>query len=206
MMEQERFEFCDRQFFPEKGLLIRVRDHHPFSLTPQQSRFLELLILKSGELATYEEIRHFLWPPDVEMPVKSRAAIQEIKSGLCKHLGRYADAVETISRKGYRLNAPVAKHPPIEYPESFSSPATLHRQNDAALNAPEQEAIACRPEMQPAVWQRQPLFAGHTVHALVGCALYAGLFAEAVFLEISYQYNQFELIAWKAAPVAFCWI
>ena len=46
----------------------------------------------------------------------------------------------------------------------------------------------------------------HGLHVLASCALYAALFAEAVFLEIAYEFDRYGRSAFIVAPVIFGWI
>ena len=46
----------------------------------------------------------------------------------------------------------------------------------------------------------------HLGHVLISCALYATLYAVSVFLEVAYEFDRFEGMAWKIAPIVFAWM
>ena len=50
------------------------------------------------------------------------------------------------------------------------------------------------------------VFGGHSRHALLCSAIYAGLYAVAVLVEVAYQFDQYRRIAIGLAPVAFFWV
>lgn len=49
-------------------------------------------------------------------------------------------------------------------------------------------------------------FGGHWIHAVAASGVYAFLFAETVFMELAYAYDQFAAFAWTASPFVFFWI
>lgn len=49
-------------------------------------------------------------------------------------------------------------------------------------------------------------FAGHLGHTVAATTLYSLLYAEAVFLELAYQFDRFEIVALKLAVWALLWI
>ena len=76
---------------------------------PQQSiQVLSLLLERSGEIVTREELRQRLWPSDVFVDFDHglNKAIQKLRDALGDSAGspRY---IETIPRTGYRFIAPV---------------------------------------------------------------------------------------------------
>lgn len=46
----------------------------------------------------------------------------------------------------------------------------------------------------------------HLPHVLVSCSLYAALYAISVFLEVAYEFDRFDRMAWKAAPFILAWM
>ena len=54
--------------------------------------------------------------------------------------------------------------------------------------------------------QQQSVFASHTWHALTTCGIYASLYAEALLLEVSYDFDKYGETVFKTMPLAFGWI
>lgn len=52
----------------------------------------------------------------------------------------------------------------------------------------------------------QNRFAGHTLHVLSACGIYAALYAVSVALELAYQFDLYRVLALVAAPLVFTWI
>lgn len=107
------FEADFEQFVLTKaGLRIKLQEQ-PFQV-------LEMLVERSGELVTRNEIGLKLWSSDtfVEFDDGLNTAVQKLRSAL----GDVSDNprfIETIPRKGYRFIAPVAKSPVFsETPET----------------------------------------------------------------------------------------
>jgi TolB-like protein/DNA-binding winged helix-turn-helix (wHTH) protein len=98
-----------------QGLKINLQDQ-PF-------RLLALLLERSGEVVTREELRDKLWPADtfVDFDHSLNTAVRKLREALgdSAETPRY---VETLARRGYRFVAPVAE-PDVALP----SPPTKAR-------------------------------------------------------------------------------
>ncbi len=86
------------------------RDDEPVSLSPKASELLKLLLERSGELVTKQEIFDVVW---AETFVEDGVLTQNIYT-LRQALGTDADGkqiIENVPRRGYRLNTPVVQKP-----------------------------------------------------------------------------------------------
>ncbi len=88
------------------------RHDRPVKLPPQASRVLTLLVERSRELVTREEIRQHVWPGEVvDFDQGVNNAVRQIRLALRDHAGS-PTYLETVPRRGYRFIAPVAETPP----------------------------------------------------------------------------------------------
>ena len=107
----------------KSGIRIRLQEQ-PFQL-------LALLLERSGQIVTREEVREKLWPADtfVDFDHSLNTAIAKLRDAMGDSATspRY---VETIARKGYRFVAPVQSG----VPESGSAvPASVHPELDVPM-------------------------------------------------------------------------
>ncbi len=84
-------------------------------LPPQPFRVLELLVRRSGEILTRDDIREHVWCNDtfVDFEQGLNFCIRQIREAL----GDTADAprfIETLPRRGYRFLLPVETPPAVE--------------------------------------------------------------------------------------------
>src|SRR5579863_2386686 len=91
-------------------------------LQPQPFKVLALLLERSGELVTREEIHRTLWGGDtfVDFEQGLNFAIKKIRDALGDNAER-PRYIETLPRRGYRFIAPV-EHPSIMAPQEEPSP------------------------------------------------------------------------------------
>ena len=74
-------------------------------LAPQPGALLQLLIEKSDQVVTRDEIREHLWPGGkVEFEQGIAFAIREVRKAM-QAAGIAPDPIETIPRRGFRLRA-----------------------------------------------------------------------------------------------------
>src|ERR1700730_15972098 len=101
-----RFRFGVFELDPRGGALWRAAVRAP--LQPQPARVLSLLVSRSGELVTREEIQREVWPEGtfVDFEQSLNFCIRQIRTALGDQAAtpRY---VETLPRRGYRLLVPV---------------------------------------------------------------------------------------------------
>ena len=90
-----------RPLEPENGMRTIVLQEQPFQV-------LRLLIERTGEVATREEIRKSLWPNDtaVDFNHSINVAIGTLRRAL-RDSAEEPKYIETVARRGYRLIAPI---------------------------------------------------------------------------------------------------
>lgn len=81
------YEFEGFRYFPDKRLLTRLRDNHPFNLTLKENALLLALINRRREVITYEDLKAEVWPDNPNVQVHT---IRETKHTLGKLLGQSA--------------------------------------------------------------------------------------------------------------------
>jgi DNA-binding winged helix-turn-helix (wHTH) protein/TolB-like protein/Tfp pilus assembly protein PilF len=112
--QSDPIRFGPFELHPASGELFK--DGAPLSIQPQPLRLLHLLLSRSGELVTREELRQTLWPDGttVDFDQGLNYCIRQIRAAL----GESADEpryIETLPKRGYRFIAPLtaaAAHPP----------------------------------------------------------------------------------------------
>ena len=125
-------------FHPESGELVEAGATAPVRLEPQPAKVLAVLLRRSGEVVSREELQREVWPADtfVDFERGLTYCVGRIRSAL----GDDASAprfVETLPRRGYRFLVPVATEastapaplPTVE-PSIVASPATRTRVPD----------------------------------------------------------------------------
>ena len=98
------------------------RNGDRIKLPPQPFRVLELLVRRSGEVLTRDEIRERIWSDDtfVDFEQGLNFCIRQIREAV----GDTADAprfIETLPRRGYRFLLPVETPAPVE-PKAAHTP------------------------------------------------------------------------------------
>src|SRR5215469_4689043 len=85
------------------------REGHTLLLQEQPFLFLKMLLERSGDVVTREEMRRTLWPNDtiVEFNQSINAAIKKLRLALDDSVDN-PQYVETVARRGYRLIVSVA--------------------------------------------------------------------------------------------------
>ncbi len=112
---------------------VRVR------LQEQPFQVLALLLERTGDVVTREELRQKLWPADtfVDFDHSLNTAINKVREALGDSASspRY---VETLARRGYRFLGTVEPVPAVSSPPSpaaQSKPALDHAENAAAMRS-----------------------------------------------------------------------
>lgn len=104
-MTPQRFEFAGFSFTPDTGELVAVGRR--IRLEPQPARVLALLVERSGELVTREELRAALW---ADRAIAADQGINYCIRAIRAALGDDAQGsrfIETLPRRGYRFAAAV---------------------------------------------------------------------------------------------------
>src|SRR5260221_5614316 len=97
----ERYRFGAFELQPDKRRLLK--DGETISLRPRAFDLLVALVDRAGHLVTKDELLQRVWPTTVV----EEAALHVQVSALRKVLG--ADAITTVSGRGYQFTLPVAK-------------------------------------------------------------------------------------------------
>jgi DNA-binding winged helix-turn-helix (wHTH) protein/TolB-like protein len=133
-----RLEVGDLAFDPESGELTG-----PVGLSrlaPQPASLLSLLASHPGELLTRDEIRQRLWPGGrVEFEQGIAFAVREVRKAI-ESVGGDAALLETIPKRGFRLNAPVVA-PAAPVPPATTPTTRPRRANSLRLVVPPLGAV-----------------------------------------------------------------
>lgn len=125
------FRFGEFELSPGERLLRR--NDAPVALTPKALDTLLCLVSKAGRLVTKEELMETVWPGTFVAEANLTNAIVSLR----KTVGR--DAIRTVSKYGYRFEAPVDGEPGVSQSsyEVFSraKELTAHRSLDALMRA-----------------------------------------------------------------------
>lgn len=114
------YEFDGLRFYPGDRLLVRQDDEHPFGMTPKVSALLLVPVERRGEVVTYDEIKRKVWGDSGQALDHT---LRETKRALSRTLGDRSHRLETVTGKGYRLNANVAEWEGATGPVSGIDPA-----------------------------------------------------------------------------------
>jgi TolB-like protein/DNA-binding winged helix-turn-helix (wHTH) protein len=156
----------------EADLPNRELRKHGIRIRLQEQPFLVLieLLRRPGEVVTREELRHQLWPPDtfVDFDEGVNTAVKRLRNCLGDSFEN-PTYIETVSRYGYRLIAPVASVTANDKPVPVTKPS--------------REVVLVKPMFAPAqnkskrsVWDH-PLLRFSLIFALVvlaAIAIYGG--------------------------------
>jgi DNA-binding winged helix-turn-helix (wHTH) protein/Tfp pilus assembly protein PilF len=103
MAGQESFQFGDFLLVPRERLLLR--DQKPVALTGKAFDLLLVLVRRSGQLVSKDELFQEVWPDrfveEVNLSVNISAVRKALRPGA-------AELIQTVSKRGYRFVAPVA--------------------------------------------------------------------------------------------------
>jgi DNA-binding winged helix-turn-helix (wHTH) protein len=108
MASEDRLRFGEFELRLDSGELFRAGE--PVKLQPQPARVLELLVRRSGEVVSREDLRRHLWGEDtfVDFEHGLNFSIQQLR----RALGDSAAAprfIETVPKRGYRFLVPVRR-------------------------------------------------------------------------------------------------
>src|SRR5580700_8304065 len=135
-----------------------LRRGAPVQLQEQPFRVLCMLLEKSGEVVTRDELRQALWASDtyVDFDGSLNAALKRLRFALGDS-ARNPTFIETLTKHGYRFIAPVTVENPASAPASrptdavVSLPDPLRLRNGLAVAEPETPAKRRRRWMYLAV-------------------------------------------------------
>ncbi|HXH07109.1 MAG TPA: winged helix-turn-helix domain-containing protein [Vicinamibacterales bacterium] len=164
--EARRYRFGVFEFDPStlqlrrNGRLVRIR--------PQALRLLALLVGRSGELVTRDEIQRALWGENtfVDFEQGINHSIKQLRTVL-RDDAESPRFIETLPRRGYRFIAPVAL-------VDTRAPGPLEPPSDAAVGASAPAGSELR-RAGGARWRRRMLYAAAAVSLGAAAAVVAGL-------------------------------
>lgn len=99
-------QFANLTFNPEDGQLFVDASDSAVRLRPKAARLLEYLLDHAGEVVTRERLVEVVWDETTVVDFESglAALLRELRQAI-RSLGGPADLIETVPRRGYRLNA-----------------------------------------------------------------------------------------------------
>lgn len=216
------YEFEGIRFYTEECRLVRLLERSVFFVRPKERDFLVVLLSNPHTTVTYEELRQKVWPEAKELR-SVLPTIRETKHTIDKLLGditkKPGALIETVARQGYRLNADVKTSDESSEAQASAVAGTVETAPTELVQRPTQPAglidvepvdfsvqsvAPPSPGLAPFKSATGSLFGTHPWHIVVSCALYSLLYASALLLEVSYQFDRFGSKALKIAPFVFC--
>jgi len=97
--------FNQLEFDPSDGSLINRSSGQETTLRPQVARLLETLLARANEVVSRDELSRAIWADNriVDFEAGMAALVRELRQSLSS-LDASADLLQTIPRRGYRLN------------------------------------------------------------------------------------------------------
>jgi DNA-binding winged helix-turn-helix (wHTH) protein len=189
--DRQLYEFGPFALDPDEQSLMN--DGEPIPLAPKAFSVLLVLVRNAGRTVGKDEIMRAVWPDTF---------VEEQNVGLNVYLVRKALGddtdhpryVATVPRRGYRFVAPVRRGCGVEAVQSVEGVTKLIP-----------ETAAPKQPREMGAWLSY-IFGEHGVFVLASCALYAVLYAVALFVEVAYQFDRYGIAAAKIAPLVFLWM
>ena len=127
-MSSPVYEFAGLRFDPADGRLARIDGAAATQLRPQVARLLAAFLNQPETVIDREQLYRTVWDEGTVIDFESglAAVLRELRAEL-KRLEAPADLVETVPRRGYRLNSPVQHQAADRAPHEAISPAGRKR-------------------------------------------------------------------------------
>jgi DNA-binding winged helix-turn-helix (wHTH) protein len=196
------------------GERLLLKDELPVSLPPKAFDVLVVLVQNGGRLMSKDELMQAVWA-DVNV---EEGNLQLYVSAIRKALGdnpAKPTYVETVPKWGYRFISSVQVGVGEEEMGAESRLTEITNVPEVGRTPPDDDGMA-RPESADgrpgltdptsSIDSLASVFGGHLRHALAGCALYALLYVDALFLEVAYQFDRLGSLALKLSPLVFLWV
>lgn len=120
------YEFDNFRLIPEERLLLR--DNQPLALPPKVFDTLVVLVENGGHLVTKDDLLLRVWPN----VIVEEATLARTISSLRKAFGPgHKTFIETVSKRGYRFNAPIRR---VTKDESLSTVSEREAATPAAAD------------------------------------------------------------------------
>lgn len=210
MPKKASIKFNGFLFDVDERRLTRSSDGHTFSLAPKTSSMLLKFISSKGQTVPYDELIKHVWPDGGSVLM---GTVRETKRTLNQILSLNGLNIETVSGVGYRLNIELENEKedePSTQPAIENASATiLTPTGEFGVSPSEKKLFEVEPPTSAGRESGRPpmgVYGNHTRHALASCALYGALYAVALLLEVSYQFDRYGSTALILAPLVFAWV
>lgn len=182
MTEKTVYEFGDFRLDPLRRTLLL--DNEARSLTPTAFDLLLVFVQNHGQIFTRTDLIKRVW----------------------------ADAIVTDNNFNVTLNAvrraldESAKQPRyiFKLPDGYRFVADV-QEVGSETSDPDPRAVGQEVSEQHAGAPKGAA-STHLPHILLSCCLYASLYGTSLFLEVAYEFDRFEGMALKTAPLIFAWM
>jgi DNA-binding winged helix-turn-helix (wHTH) protein len=178
-------------------------------------------VQNGGHLVEKDDLMKFVWPDVMVEEANISLNISSVRKALGDNTSEPV-YIATVPKRGYRFIAPVRVITDEEVPppikplldeEKSNGNRNIYRGTPGQYSEEEEgkqpEPFAPEPDLagvgRSAALLPSP-FGGHLWHALASCTLYALLYAIALFIEVSYQYDRYGQASLNIAPLVFGWI
>jgi DNA-binding winged helix-turn-helix (wHTH) protein len=189
------YEFAGLRFSPFGSILENTASGKKIKLTQNHCHFLSALIVKSPEIAEYDELRRKIWVQYAEMTDSLKHLIQATKRDLVRVLRHEefpCDFIEAAAGKGYQIKTPVKI-----VSENIISSKNIFSGQDSAFDS-NGEVVAKAVELTDSSSEKWRFAA----YRFVASIFYGTLFWLALLLEIAYQFDRYGADAlWFGVPL-----
>ncbi|MGH9968581.1 MAG: winged helix-turn-helix domain-containing protein [Pyrinomonadaceae bacterium] len=193
MPEETFYEFDNFRLSPLRRSLLHGEQSRP--LTPTAFDLLLVFVQNHGRMLSKTELIKRVWAEAIVTDNNFNVTLNAVRRALGES-GRRPRYILKVPG-GYRFVADVREEsePKAQRPKSNVEEQPL----DVGQVAREESGQDVRApgRSSPSV---------HLGHVLISCALYATLYAVSLFLEVAYEFDRFEGMAWKIAPLVFGWM
>jgi DNA-binding winged helix-turn-helix (wHTH) protein len=183
MTDKTVYEFGDFRLDPFRRTLYLIDE--PRSLTPTAFALLLVFVQNHGQTLTRTDLIKRVWADAIVTDNNFNVTLNAVR----RALDESAKQPRYISKLpgGYRFIADV-------------------REIGSETNSVDPRVVGEEVSEQHTTGVPKDASSIHLPHVLLSCCLYAALYATSLFLEVAYEINRFEGMAWSTAPLIFAWI
>jgi len=182
MTEKTVYKFGDFRLDPSRRTLYLIDESR--SLTPTAFALLVVFVQNHGQTLTRTDLIKRVWADAIVTDNNFNVTLNAVRRALDESAKQPRYIFKLPG--GYRFIADVRE---VGSETSGRDPRAVGGEaSEQQASAPKSATIA------------------HLSHALLSCCLYASLYATSLFLEVAYEFNRFEGMAWKTAPLIFAWM
>ena len=178
------YEFAGLRFSPVGSILENTASGKKIKLTQNHCHFLLTLILKSPEIAEYDELRQKVWVQYAKMSESLKHLMQATKRdliGVLRHEEFPCDFIEVAAGKGYRIKTPV-----VIVSENIVSSENIPSEQNSAFDTIE-TAFAKSAALSDSRSEKRKF----TAYKIVASFFYGALFWLGLLLETAYQFDRY---------------